>query len=141
MVGYRPCGSVKTIARISPVTRRSRKHNIRPTTGPLPEESVIKVQYLTTVVTTMLPRMVLHRRAPSSRPDQERTTYAALHPDSHPSCQFVISRSGRYNIGRYYAVFARVRLKPSLRTMHTTNYFSGDFHPASREIKQERRST
>jgi len=104
MVGYRPCGSVKTIARISPVTRRSRKHNIRPTTGPLPEESVIKVQYLTTVVTTMLPRMVLHRRAPSSRPDQERTTYAALHPDSHPSCQFVISRSGRYNIGRYYAV-------------------------------------
>jgi hypothetical protein len=34
-----------------------------------------------------------------------------------------------------------VRLKPSLRTMDTTNYFSGDFHPASREIKQERRST
>lgn len=37
--------------------------------------------------------------------------------------------------------YTRVRLKPSLRTMHTTNYFSGHFHPASREIKQERRST
>jgi len=29
----------------------------------------------------------------------------------------------------------------SRSTMHTTNDFSGDFHPASREIKQERRST
>jgi hypothetical protein len=36
--------------------------------------------------------------------------------------------------------FARARLKPLLRTMHTTNYFSDDFHSASREIKQERRS-